>query len=338
MVVNPRRFPSFVLSMLLLATAGCSDDGASSPQDGAIVDAGGDSAPGTDAVANDGTSADASDELPVSDYCERAVDVFCPYYLRCKRMAVADLAACKKAFVESCNGRYEPTYAALAAAGELRLSAAGLARCKAHLESVDCAQQIFDLDGGCDGVWVGRAVVGDPCGVGIHGLICAPGSACVLDLSFCGTCKAVAGPGEDCGNAAGTTCEATEFCDATSKRCVARKAVGQPCGADDRCVLGASCKAGVCGGPTIVAVGDACDQQNRCPYLSSCIGGACRQSALLGESCDAQTACAAGRCEQGKCAPLGVEGATCQSGGECLSGVCAGASGCGPLLGACLTP
>jgi hypothetical protein len=329
--------PLLVLASLLLLAQGCSDDGASSDkQDGAVADARGDGTASPDAARD--TVGDAGDELPASDYCEQAVDVFCPYYVRCKRMAVADVATCRKVFLETCNGRYEPVYAALAAAGELRLSASGLARCKAHLASVDCAAQIFDLDGGCDAMWVGRAAVGDPCGTGIQGLICAPGGACVLDLSFCGSCKAVAAPGQACGSAAGTTCVASEFCDSTTKRCVARKAVGQSCGADDRCMLGASCKGGSCAGPTIVSVGDNCDQANRCPYLSSCIGGVCTQSALLGQSCGAQAACAAGRCEQGSCVALRAAGESCLGGAECLSGSCSPSAGCGELLGACLTP
>lgn len=333
-----------LLALIALASGAACDEGSPSVGDAAAVDAAvGDAAP--DGAVGDGfidgimPGSDAEVPLAATAYCEAAVDVFCPYYLRCKRMAVSDLTSCKKAFLETCNRRYEPIYAALAQAGLLTLSASGLAACQAHLATVDCASQIFDLDLGCDHVWLGRAAIGEACGPGIPALICAPGSTCVLDLSFCGTCKKTAARGEACGGETKLACEAADTCVGTPKRCIAKKRVGESCsGANERCVLGARCAQGLCKGPSIVGVGEVCDAEHRCPYLSACVGGHCAQSVLFGVSCNASTPCASGRCVGGTCVPLAEPGAPCAASRDCVSGGCLGASGCAPLVGVCLKP
>ncbi|MCA9513841.1 MAG: hypothetical protein KC635_02760, partial [Myxococcales bacterium] len=233
--------------------------------------------------------------LPATDYCEAAVDVFCPYYLRCGRMAVPDLATCREVFAETCEARYEPVYAALADLGLLRLSRGGLDRCATHLETVACEAQMNDLDLGCSGVWVGQREAGAACGLGIESFVCAPATACVLGLDFCGTCEPAAAVGETCGDDA--RCAPTASC--ADGACVARGLPGDACGgdADPPCVTGASCAAGACAGPTIVAVGDTCDQTHRCPYFSACVGGTCRQAVRLGAACSATAPCGAGTCD-----------------------------------------
>ena len=80
--------------------AACSSSGG-----GASVDAGKPDAPREDAgVAR------------AVDYCESIVDFFCPFYLRCGRIAESDLASCRQTFLETCNAVYEPRYVALEAA------------------------------------------------------------------------------------------------------------------------------------------------------------------------------------------------------------------------------
>ena len=87
--------------------------------------------------------------VPASDYCEHMAEALCGFYVRCGRMAVTDLDACRPVFIETCNARYEPLWAELEARGVVALSGPGLLACAEHLGTVACEQQIFDLDGGC---------------------------------------------------------------------------------------------------------------------------------------------------------------------------------------------
>lgn len=302
-----------VLCLLLLAllVAACASDapgGADATQpadtaspgadtDGADVGAedGREPAADADTTALDGADADAGPFLAASDYCEAAVDAFCPYYLRCGRMAAPDLATCRAVFAESCEARYEPVYQALADLGLLRLSRDGLARCAAHLETVPCQDQLNDLDLGCRGVWVGQRAAGAACGLGIESFVCEPATACVIGLDFCGTCEPAGAAGAPCGD--GARCEPTAAC--LGGACVARGLPGDACGGDGAppCVVGTACVGGACAGPAFVAVGDACDQTHRCPYFSACVGGTCRQAVRLGEACAATAPCGAGTCD-----------------------------------------
>ncbi len=274
----------------------------------------------------------AKDALGVHGYCERLVDSFCPFYLRCKRIVAADLAECRKVFLESCNARYEPVYAALVAAGLLELSASAVAACEAHLAGVACEAQLHDLDGPC-AVWVGKQGVGKPCGLGIESLVCAPGTACVLGLDLCGSCKTKSPPGSACGGE--LTCGSEASCLAGT--CVLRGAHGAACGASAPCVIGASCEAGFCAAPLTVGLGEACDSRRRCPYRATCLAGTCHKDALLGEACGAETACAAGFCEGATCKALLPAGQSCSASAQCLSSQCKAGS-CGPTPGACFTP
>lgn len=264
-----------------------------------------------------------------ADYCEVTADAFCSYYLRCGRMAVDSEAACKVAFLETCNAAYEPHYIALEQAGLLALSADGVDACVAHLGAVTCEAQIFDLDGGCSGVWQGLAPAGADCGLGIESFVCDDASTCVIGLDFCGSCQPTVPVDAACGPDA--RCEATASC--VSGVCVARALPGDACGDAKPCVSGASCSSGVCAGPTIVAAGEACDQVRRCPYKSACAGGVCVEAALLGEDCGGAVTCASGWCDAGTCVALGDGGATCTSGSQCFSGACDGT--CVALPGVC---
>jgi len=288
---------------------------------------------GEDVGEGEGVGEGDTDELDARSYCELTVDLFCPYYLRCGRMAVAELATCRDVFLESCNARYEPVYAALADRSELSLSRAGIARCGEHLATVACEQQIFDLDGGCDAVWVGQVGAGDAehrCGLGIESFVCDAASTCVIGLDFCGDCVSLAGPNDACDLEHRCADDAT--CD--DGRCVPRAAVGEACDDAVSCVRGASCVRGSCAPPTIVAVDEACDAARRCPYRAACVSGRCVATGLLGEACGA-AGCASGACSDGTCVPLLDPGATCTTHAACLSGRCEEGR-CGSLTSPCL--
>jgi hypothetical protein len=246
-------------------------------------------------------------------------------------MAVVDEASCKIAFAEACNARYEPLYAALEARGLIALSAPGIAACQAHLAAVPCVEQIFDLDGGCAGMWVGQAPPEAACGPGLESFVCDATSTCVLDMSFCGTCRPLA--------AAGELCDTTRACLPTEKcaggTCVPRVPAGQPCDPYIPCVLGASCLNDTCLPDPVVAAGDACDAARACPYKSACVQGVCVATALLGEPCGGGVGCASGWCDGGHCAPLFAEGAPCSDSLSCASGRCTGGA-CGPFALSCV--
>ena len=187
--------------MLSLASCG-TDDSAGT------TDAGVDSSVGVDAASNNVTpdmsvadmgvgEPDASDAgedmspgLPITaeNYCELTADAFCDYYLRCGRMAVPDKATCLEVFAEQCNGVYEPHYRALETQGMLELSPGGLQLCRSHLASVACEKQMFDLDGDCAQMWVGKVPDQGPCGTGIESFVCQPSATCVICLTLCGVC------------------------------------------------------------------------------------------------------------------------------------------------------
>lgn len=293
--------------------------------------------PSLDAGPSDGEDAglpDAGAAAPTaSGYCAASADFFCAYYLRCGRMVAADLAECRAVFLESCTERYQSRYVDLETAGLLTLSASGLEACRAHLETVACAQQLTDLMGPCGAVWVGTQPAGAACGLDVQSFTCAPGTNCVLGLNFCGTCKPASPAGGPCGD--GGTCTAEAAC--VNGTCVTRRQVGESCSASEPCVVGAGCQGGFCVGPLIVKENDLCDATHRCPYRSTCLASRCVRSALLGQSC-ADRACASGRCvTEGTakvCRPFLESGAACTTASECRSASCV-MNVCRPLPDAC---
>lgn len=299
----------------------------------ACSSSGSSSAPASaDAGADAANTGDAG-PLRATDYCETTADFFCDYYLRCGRIVAADKAECRSTFLETCNARYEQRYVDLETAGLLSLSAAGVAACRAHLQTVACARQLTDLLGPCGEMWVGVQPAGSPCGLDVESFTCAPGTACVLGLDLCGVCKPAAPAGGACGD--GGTCSADSTCVAGA--CVLRRQVGEACSPTEPCVVGASCTGGACVGPQIVAEGEACDTISRCPYRSACIAGVCVRAALLGEDCAGRT-CASGRCvTEGAsklCRPLLEAGSACTVPLDCRSGSCVKGV-CRPLPDAC---
>jgi hypothetical protein len=285
-----------------------------------------------DAGPGDAGAADA-DVVAASGYCEAIVDFFCPYYVRCGRMAVATVDECRGVFLAECHARFEPSYVSLESAGLLSLSRAGLDACAAHLDDVSCAQQLFDLDGPCATMWQGRQPAGARCGFDIESFVCAPGTACVLDVGLCGTCRTIVDDGGGC-NEETLTCAVASTCE--DGECVARSRVGEPCPAGERCVLGAVCDDGVCAGPRYVGVGDACDNfEGRCPFRAECRAGQCRLAVAIGDACDATTPCdASGSCSGGVCVELVAQGGACEEADACQTGVCAEGH-CSVIPGAC---
>ncbi|MCP4500221.1 MAG: hypothetical protein GY822_09705 [Deltaproteobacteria bacterium] len=117
---------------------------------------------------------DAGDTIPpvASDYCEIIAPFFCDYYLRCERMAgVETTAECEAVFLSSCNDGYEQRYTDLENEELLSLSSLGIERCQQHLQNVDCAEQIRDLDGPCAEMWEGSSPPGSECGLDVEGFI-----------------------------------------------------------------------------------------------------------------------------------------------------------------------
>ncbi|MBI1945530.1 MAG: hypothetical protein HYS27_07530 [Deltaproteobacteria bacterium] len=268
-------------------------------------------------------------------YCEDIVDFFCAFYLRCGRMAVADEAACRPVFLEACNARYEPSYAALEAAGLLTLSSAGVGQCRAHLESAACDQVQLELQGPCGAMWLGTQPADAPCGFDVETFTCAPGTLCVIDLTLCGRCTTVVADGESC-SGADVTCGADSFCNEQGL-CAARKPAGEACGTGDRCVLGTTCTDATCVGPSYTTVGEPCDFATRCPYASRCLGGVCVAAVGLGGTCGPGAPCDSGWCDDGTCAPLYAQSEPCTDDEQCQTGACA-ADGCAPHPSVCFTP
>lgn len=330
---------------VVIACAGCSTPSTSRDAD-LLLDAG-DTGDAADAKDAEDASSDEADEdadsftqsdsdlepLNAEDYCETAAPLFCPFYLRCGRLEAPDETACEASFIETCNSIYESRYVALVEAGFLRLSAPDLIACGEHLSAVSCDDHLMDLEGPCATVWQGQVPAGGSCGFDVESFVCSPGTRCVLDLSLCGTCKAIADVGETCGG--DVTCGADARC--SEGFCVARAALGDSCSSLGECRAGSSCLDDQCQAPHLVGVDEPCGGTlERCRYMTRCVAGTCQPQSLLGELCDATTTCASGFCvEDGQCGPFTDPGAVCEEDRtECLLGCSDGQ--CAPLASACL--
>lgn len=292
----------------------------------------------TESAATSTVDAGAPTTLRADEYCERIVSFFCPFYVRCGRMAgVSSVAACEGVFLEQCNATYEPRYVDLEEAGLLVLHEEGIEACAAHLEQTACEAQVRDLDGPCGEMWRGTQPAGGTCAFDVESLVCAPGTACSLGLDLCGECRAIVPLGAPCGSAATApvNCGAAASC--VDDRCVGHVALGDPCASGERCALGTQCIGGVCQGPVYVDLNEPCDQLRRCGYKSHCEGGVCVADALLGESC-AETNCASGYCAvDERCEERSAPGRPCSTSAQCDSGLCQGGV-CRSLPGTCFDP
>ncbi|MCC7071172.1 MAG: hypothetical protein IT383_07615 [Deltaproteobacteria bacterium] len=288
-------------------------------------------------VAQDAGPGDVdAGSAPAEGYCEAIADFFCAFYLRCGRMAVADQAACAPVFLEACNARYEPSWAALEAAGLVALSSEGIEQCRAHLESAPCEQVQLELQGPCAAMWVGSQAAGAPCGIDTEAFTCAPGTTCVLDLSLCGTCTTVLADGETCAGD-DVSCGGASHCN-DDLVCAPRMRAGERCDVGDRCVLGTTCTDEVCQGPSTTTVGSSCDFSTRCPYASRCIDGSCVATVPLGGTCSPTAPCDSGWCDDDhRCASLVAQGDPCTTDVQCQTGACAGTT-CATLPSACIAP
>lgn len=327
------------LALALVAACGTDEAGAPTADTGldttvTVEDAGADTT--QDAGVDAATLVDAAPDVPTleivaENYCELTREMFCDYYLRCGRIHAADRDACLEIFDEQCNAVYEPHYRALADQGMLELSQTGMLACAEHLQTVACEQQMFDLDAGCAGMWVGKVPAGGPCAPGIESFVCQPSATCVLGLDFCGTCEAAVRDGSACGPDV-ARCDDGFAC--IDGACVRRGEVGDVCSAELPCRIGAACTNGRCTGFDVVTVGDTCGQGLRCPYNSFCRQGVCVASKAVGESCTPADECRSGFCDQGTCQLIRRDGDACNTNPQCISGVCNQGT-CGPLPGAC---
>jgi hypothetical protein len=296
-----------------------------------LVDAGAPDAGAPDAAGVADASATDASAIFASAYCETIGGFFCDFYLRCGRIASSDGASCAAYFAAACEGRFEPRYVALERAQLLSLSPEGIDACRAHLANVECARQIRDLDGPCARMWIGTVLAGGKCGLDVESFVCAPGTTCVLGLDFCGTCRPSAELDQSC--AGEVVCDSAAEC--VQDVCVARPGVGDPCGTEPRCVVGASCSNGRCVGPSFVGADAACDRERRCVYETSCVEGACVLGGRIGDPCSASVPCAVGICANDRCAPLLDNGERCTSASDCLEGACIDQR-CDSLPSACL--
>jgi hypothetical protein len=276
--------------------------------------------------------------LNADRYCEELAPIFCPFYLRCGRMAVDDDSACRAAFAESCEPAFEARFVPLADAGLLQLSRAGLDACAAHLESASCDEQTLELSGPCAAIWEGTVPAGGACGLDAESFVCAPGTACTLDLSFCGVCESVVDVGGAC-RVDGATCGAAGEC-SDDDVCVDRPNTGEACSPDGpSCELPSRCADdNVCREFTVVDVGDACDRDFRCPYRSACLDAVCVATVGVGDACAVDVDCDAGFCAGGVCVALKDGDAGCASDAECGSGVCSDDATCASFAPRCTAP
>jgi hypothetical protein len=287
----------------------------------------GDAATDRDDSRGDDEADETDATLPATSYCESLVDVFCPFYLRCGRMNVDDLAACRAAFPASCEAKFEPRFVPLAEAGLLSLSTDGLQACADHLADVGCDEHFFELQGPCAAIWQGHVPAGGVCGIDVETFVCTTGTACTLDLSFCGTCEPVLPVGSVCrtANGEGTdgACGPLAVC-GDDDVCVSRPRTNDRCDPQGvPCVLPARCgDDGVCREPAIVSVGDACDIGRRCPYFAACNGGVCRGLGGLGDACVDDGDCEASFCAAGACVALLPADAGCDRPAQCGSARC----------------
>jgi len=281
-----------------------------------------------------------SDALPATSYCEELVDVFCPFYVRCGRMNVADVEACRAAFPASCEAKFEPRFVPLAERGLLSLSRAGLQGCAAHLQDVACDEHFFELQGPCAGVWQGHVPAGGACGLDVETFVCAPGTACTLDLSFCGTCETVMPAGARCRDGSADVdgaCGPGGVC-GDDDVCVARPRTNEACDPDGvPCVLPARCgDDGVCREPAVVGVGEACDVSRRCPYFAACASGTCVALEGIGAACVDDSDCEASFCAGGTCVALLPADAPCTRAAQCGSGRCDDDGACADFAPRCV--
>lgn len=283
-------------------------------------------------------------ELVATDYCEQLAPIFCPFYLRCDRInvdgttdAADELDACIAAFATSCEAGFEPRFTPLADDGLVTLSRAGLDACAAHLDTATCDEQLFELSGPCAGIWEGSVDVGGACGLDAASFVCRPGTTCVIDLSFCGTCDVVLALGDVCrdgDNDVAGTCGPAASC-GDDDVCVARPTVNEACVAGGvPCVAPASCgDDGVCHEPAVVVVGEACDRDRRCGYRARCANAVCVATVGPGGACAVDDDCDAGFCVDDVCVAVHAVGEACSDDRECstgcIDGACAGfVSGC----------
>lgn len=280
---------------------------------------------------------DMNVEAPTArTYCASTRELFCDYYMRCGRINATSMRECLRLFDETCEAVYQPRYVALEDVGALSLSSTAIDACRAHLQTVTCEQQRSDLDGPCGKLWVGQRPAGSACAPGIESLVCGAGSTCVLTTNGCGSCRETVPAGQACGPDI-ARCESDATC--LNGACVKRSQYGESCGDDAPCVLGLSCIAGLCRGPSVVAVGEACDQGNRCPYNALCEQGICQSQRGLGDVCESSWQCRSGRCEPTTkvCQDRAELNSPCAASDECKSGLCRDGA-CVPFLSRCEAP
>ncbi|MBX3201118.1 MAG: hypothetical protein KF894_23470 [Labilithrix sp.] len=94
------------------------------------------------------------------------------------------------------------------------------------------------------------------------------------------------------------------YCDASDKRCHARRALGERCGGSDECVRGARCTDGTCASPS--ALDEPCGSDFDCAEGLYCdhTSKGCATLKRGGEACSSPDECLSTRCDDGSCRVL----------------------------------
>lgn len=279
--------------------------------------------------------------------CQAFHEARAAYEARCNRFPPAP--SDPQAFVDSCLG--------IAAAPGVTLTGADVAACAAELDASPCFGSLYPSCTGYDSSLLypnhdkkGTLPPGTPCfshvqcdsgycsaypdTCGVCQRVVPLGAACAFEVDRCadggcfaGTCQLVGwGPGEGCSTYGDDPCQKTCFCKPLGPgeldgTCTPRSGPGAACSADQPCVEGAACTAGIC----VLLLPD-------------------------GAPCASHAACQSGACAAGTCSALGLgigapcAGGTCAPFLTCNDGdppVCEGTqyhpegAACSPSLGPC---
>ena len=352
-----------VVTLILVALAGCSapapsaalpgpdassglDAAAQAPLDAATPDAG---APDSSTPEPDAGAPDTGPAPIVSgSWCVARARASCSRRARCGELDAASRTLCEAVETSTCD---QPTLTAALAAGRESFDGARAALCldafTAQCGTVtprgpDCAASLRPL-----------VSVGSPC---VAAGECDQGFCDLADGQCPHRCKALFKTGEQCGaGGPGAPCVEGDWCDTHGTTCVVRPRDGEPCHEPYECDVGLFCSSAArCKPiPPLALEGAACGSdglQPRCLLSLHCAfkgdgsPGTCQKRVGAGAACDSQGACRdLLYCNlQGVCEALPGRGESCQGSFLCAEGRCDGASyTCAALLGggdACWAP
>lgn len=205
----------------------------------------------TDGAIESSTGADASSLDGIEQACKAMADALCAKYQSCLALnfsqAFADLAACSQQLAADCEAesRTEGSHASTASRNACAEALAALTDCTAVVENALGQREIPACNAS-----PGDRADGESCWTGWQ----CSSAYCEFGTDLCGTCRAVAGEGEDCSGAV--------------------------------CRSGLACVESVC--TKKPALGEACSAKvytNACDGLLACMQGVCVEHADIGDPC-----------------------------------------------------